>query len=1082
MATEATVGLLRVVLTADTKQYAANLQGAKVQLGVFDREAKNAGRTLTRMVEGFSGQRLAADAAKVAEAVARIGGASRLTENELGKVRTQLDAAIEKFRVMGAQVPASIAKIRDEIAGIDADRAVSKLRTDIMAVDDAASRASAGGLSKFTGLLGMVQKVAPALGAVALATTLLSTGTAALRASDDIAKYADSAGVSTEVTQRWRYTAEQTSTTLEAFGNASYKLGVNVGNGTAQVRDAIDALGLSYAELRNLKPEDQFERVIERLEGVESVTERNRIGQALFGRQFSEIAGAVAGGYTQIMKEADVAGDAQVKAAQKAGDALDKLQSKVSTASINVFGGLAGYAFDTAAAMKLAFTGLDGFTEAQRAKIQEIRDTGFVTGMADLLDSFAKTRKDINLAGEAATDYVVRLQELRAEVAGLTTEQRRQIDAALQVSGITDELADQVGVSTEALRMYQEGARAGAERSKQLAEEKKKAAEAAIRFAASVRSASGALVPFAAAAEDSAAAIANVRAGFLADGSLVTATIQETAQAAGEAAKETEAWANATGARLAPALKDSRAQIAAVGLETDALAEKYQRVGRTITETLVRSFTGGGGWEGALKGLGAQGGGRLGEMLGEKLAAGIGGKLGAVLGGAGGPVGAAVGSLVGSVAGKLLGGLGGGQHRKVNDLRDAAFGAAGGFAELHKKLHAAGFSMERLLKAKDVATWEREWKAATEALNAHEAALAENTAAASTLFDEIMAAGSEGIPAAYRPAIEQLLELGLLTDEQAEKLRGLKDATGPSIDAMEKALGVFQGRVESLGPAFKQAKINETATEYVNAINTMIEGGGDLGGILFDAKEELGALVAEALRSGKTLPANLQPWIDDLVKSGNLVDENGKKITDVSGIKWGDPVKTEAQKAKEGWDRILAAIETLIEKITGPLEDGIERATRDRTVNVDVNYRERGTDGRNQGQPEGDRTGFALGTHGRLGSYFARFSPSGTMHALHGTQAVLNTRDALPFAIDALAGRIPEVPGLPGVSAGASETTNNTTSINILPVPVGPENAYELARAVIGRLPGALGINEQGLATAIESVIENYMRSYYRPA
>jgi len=529
-----------------------------------------------------------------------------------------------------------------------------------------------------------------------------------------------------------------------------------------------------------------------------------------------------------------------------------------------------------------------------------------------------------------------------------------------------------------------------------------------------------------------------------------------------------------------------------------------ERIKTQLGPAILSAFQGGGSVGKTIGGffgneLGSWAGKVAGPVLGKVFGQGVGGSLGAMFGPVGTMVGGFLGEKIGSIAGSLFGKVFGGASKEVLKARTdvAAFQS-----KLNEGLSAtqrqeAGTEQWRMtvVRVRDayLATgrsaadaeaivkqlWDtqRPERAAAamqtinDVLEEQGQLLEANKGQASQLFDDIMAAGSTGIPAAYRPAIDQLIALGLLTDEQAAKLRGLKDATGPSIAAMESALKVINGRVESLGPAFAQAKITEKAMEYANAIQTMIDGGGDVGGILFDAKEELGALVAEAIKSGKTLPANLKPWIDDLVKSGNLIDASGNKITDVSNLKWGEEIKTEAQIAKEGWDRIILAIETLVAKISGPLEQSIDRVTRDRRVTVDVDYRERRGES-NDSQPEGDRTGFATGTKHRIGSYFANFG-AGTRTMLHGVEAVLRPQDALPFATSVLSQN--------AAMPGASESTT-TNSLNILPVIMGGNKSpREIGHEAVQHLASSgLPMNEAGVTTAFEQVIENYMRTYAR--
>src|SRR5262245_57641249 len=60
---------------------------------------------LNRMVDNFSGRKLIQDAAVMAEAVERVGGAAMLTEKELAAVGGKAAEAVEKMRALGLDVP-----------------------------------------------------------------------------------------------------------------------------------------------------------------------------------------------------------------------------------------------------------------------------------------------------------------------------------------------------------------------------------------------------------------------------------------------------------------------------------------------------------------------------------------------------------------------------------------------------------------------------------------------------------------------------------------------------------------------------------------------------------------------------------------------------------------------------------------------------------------------------------------------------------------------------------------------------------------------------------------------------------------
>lgn len=190
--------------------------------------------------------------------------------------------------------------------------------------------------------------------------------------------------------------------------------------------------------------------------------------------------------------------------------------------------------------------------------------------------------------------------------------------------------------------------------------------------------------------------------------------------------------------------------------------------------------------------------------------------------------------------------------------------------------------------------------------------------------DLVQAAVQAGqkIPPEMVPVLKQMAELGLLTDQTKKALLGL--GTKETVDwrAMEQAAKDFGIELSALGPGFQQAKLDEEAARIYAAFETLKKGGADVGGVLVGMSDEIGQLVADSLKFGTEMPANMKPLIDRLVETGKLVDADGNKITDVSKLKFAEPVEA-------GFDKIVAAIERLGDILTGDLPaDAAEGAGR----------------------------------------------------------------------------------------------------------------------------------------------------------
>jgi len=147
---------LSASLSLDIKAFQAGLDKAEVELQVFERATKNMNRDLKRLMEDFSGQKVVVEAQRMAEAVQRIGGASKLTEGEQRRVNASVTEALAKYKALGQEAPAHLVKLQTETAKVEKVTAgigtpVSKLPAmfSAAAVAGGTLAAAVAGLSKF---------------------------------------------------------------------------------------------------------------------------------------------------------------------------------------------------------------------------------------------------------------------------------------------------------------------------------------------------------------------------------------------------------------------------------------------------------------------------------------------------------------------------------------------------------------------------------------------------------------------------------------------------------------------------------------------------------------------------------------------------------------------------------------------------------------------------------------------------------------------------------------------------------------------------------------------------------------------
>lgn len=400
----------------------------------------------------------------------------------------------------------------------------------------------------------------------------------------------------------------------------------------------------------------------------------------------------------------------------------------------------------------------------------------------------------------------------------------------------------------------------------------------------------------------------------------------------------TENWTRALEG-LKPGLTD--AKVGAKGL-SDTLKNDLSRSLAQIPGLITAAMTGGGGATGALKAVGSNLGGQLGETLGAAAAKAVGGKLGSLIGSAGGPVGAALGSLAGSAAGKLLSGMfGGGEGKQVNDLRDKFVSAAGGINALNVQAQAAGLTLDKLLNAKNVKD--------------------------------------------YEAAVVQLQ--GAFKQQEADQQ--LLMAT------VEK----YGLTLADLGPKFAQGRIVERSRELLNEWRVLEDAGADMTAVASKMAPEVGKFIEEAIRSGTTVPRELEPIIAAMLETGQLTDAAGEKFTDMSQIPFAKDVNESLLAVAEKLDLV---VEKLAKGLAGAFDSAasageemagrVNRAIGGIRARVDLDFEQSGGD-----------PGFAGGTRSRYGRWFNDFGAE-FQTRLHGDEAVVTRQQAPEFARDVLGG------------------------------------------------------------------------------
>jgi hypothetical protein len=125
----------------------------------------------------------------------------------------------------------------------------------------------------------------------------------AIEAGAEIEKLSKTLGASTESLSQFRHVAEVAHVSFESLTKGWRLMEKNVSLaaiGTGAAKDALKALGISATELKNLKPEEQFEVLSDAMVQVQNPADRVRLAMQIFGRAGAELIPIMEGGSKAI--------------------------------------------------------------------------------------------------------------------------------------------------------------------------------------------------------------------------------------------------------------------------------------------------------------------------------------------------------------------------------------------------------------------------------------------------------------------------------------------------------------------------------------------------------------------------------------------------------------------------------------------------------------------------------------------------------------------------------------------------------------------------------------------------------------
>ena len=168
---------------------------------------------------------------------------------------------------------------------------------------------------------------------------------------DQLDKMSKRTGFTAEALSELGFAAEQSGADIETLekGIKTMQRSINdAGRGLSTATDALGDLGLTFEQLQNLTPEQQFKLIADRLSGISDPTKRAALAMQLFGRSGQKLLPLLMGGskgMQELQKQARELGltisSEDASAAAEMTDAMNRLWKSVKVGIFSVGAALA---------------------------------------------------------------------------------------------------------------------------------------------------------------------------------------------------------------------------------------------------------------------------------------------------------------------------------------------------------------------------------------------------------------------------------------------------------------------------------------------------------------------------------------------------------------------------------------------------------------------------------------------------------------------------------------------------------------------------------------------------------------------
>ncbi len=300
---------------ASVGESAKTLDAGLKKLGTtpIGRQAIAGAEELARSVKSLTDQqqKLANQSLLTVRGLEAIGGPARLMKNQLDDVARSVTRGLDAFRALGQQAPVELQKVAK---AIEKQQALLK--------GGALAGSFASGLPGGAFLAGGIAGAAAAAGA--------AFGLAAKQAltyADALTKVSDRTGVDVVALQRLDSIARASGNSLEDIGGAINRFQRNLASNDRTAGAALERIGLSFAQLRGLNPDQQFIAIAKGLQGITDPAQQALLAVELFGKGGAEILPSLKADVDKLAKSTVVMSKESIEALDAFGDGVQRLKA-----------------------------------------------------------------------------------------------------------------------------------------------------------------------------------------------------------------------------------------------------------------------------------------------------------------------------------------------------------------------------------------------------------------------------------------------------------------------------------------------------------------------------------------------------------------------------------------------------------------------------------------------------------------------------------------------------------------------------------------------------------------------------------